>query len=169
MKKQSHLGLILLLVAVIAWFAVLKPQISNFSGHALKVRVLNEEVTSYQQRLKDVTAIRSNGEVIAKTLQLMYLALPKSSQIPETLVMIESIASNSGIVLSSATVGQPSDSQVPVSLSFSGNTTTVSKFLDALYANIRTATVKSQSISADPSGNLNVAIGLGLIYQGGTP
>ena len=168
MKKHSRLGLLLLFVAIIGWFAVLKPQISNFSDKALKVKALNEEVLSYQQRLKDISDIKGKGEVITESLKLMYLALPKSSQIPETLVMIESIASNSGVVLSSATIGTPSDSQVPVTLSFGGNTTTVTKFLDALYTNVRTATVKSQSVSSDGSGNLNVSISLGLVYQGGS-
>lgn len=167
MKKHSRLGLILLFVAIIGWFAVLNPQIKTFSEKALKVGALNKEVASYQQRIKDITEIKGKGEVITDSLKLMYLALPKSSQIPETLVMIESIASSSGVVLSSATVGTPSDSQVPVTLSFGGNTTTVTKFLDALYTNVRTATIKSQSISSDGNGNLNVSIGLGLVYQGG--
>ncbi|MCR4307389.1 MAG: type 4a pilus biogenesis protein PilO [Candidatus Berkelbacteria bacterium] len=169
MKKHSHIGLILLFVAIIGWFAVLKPQIDNFSAKALRVKALDEEVISYQQRLKDINEIKGKGEVITESLKLMYLAMPKSSQIPETLVMIESIASNSGVILSSATVGSPSDSQVPVTLSFGGNTTTVTKFLDSLYSNVRTATIKSQTITSDGSGNLNVSIGLGLVYQGGTP
>lgn len=167
MKKHSRIGLILLFAAIIGYLAVLKPAINTFSERALKVKALSTEVVSYQQRLKDVTDIKDKGEAITNSLKLMYLALPKSSQIPETLVMIESIASNSGVVLSSATIGTPSDSQVPVTLGFGGNSTTVSKFLDALYANIRTATIKSQSISSDGSGNLNVSIGLGLAYQGG--
>ncbi|MDP3993138.1 MAG: type 4a pilus biogenesis protein PilO [bacterium] len=169
MKKHSRIGLILLFAAIIGYLAVLKPEIKTFSEQALKVKVLSTEVTSYQQRLQDINDIKGKGEVITETLKQMYLALPKSSQIPETLVMIESIASNSGVVLSSATLGTPSDSQVPITLGFGGNTTTVTKFLDALYANIRTATVKSQSISSDGNGNLNVSIGLGLVYQGGTP
>lgn len=168
MKKQSRLGLILLFVAFIGWFAVLKPQIKTFSSNALKVRALSEEVVSYQQRLKDISDIKGKGEIITENLRLMYLALPKSSQIPETLVMIESIAGNSGVVLSSATIGTPSDSQVPVTISFGGNSTTVTKFLDALYANVRTAVVKNQSVSSDGSGNLNVSISLGLVYQGGS-
>ncbi len=168
MKKQSRIGLILLFVAILGWFAVLKPQIKTFSSNALKVRALNEEVISYQQRLKDITYIKDKGDVITESLRLMYLALPKSSQIPETLVMIESIASNSGVVLSSATVGTPSDSQVPLTISFGGNSTTVTKFLDALHTNIRTAIIKNQSVSSDGSGNLNVSISLGLVYQGGS-
>lgn len=169
MKKHSRVGLILLFAAIIGWFAVLKPAINTFSERALKVKALSTEVTSYQQRLQDITDIKGKGDVITDTLKLMYLALPKASQIPETLVMIESIASNSGVVLSSATIGTPSDSQVPVTIGFGGNTTTVTKFLDALYANVRTATIKNQSISSDGSGNLNVSISLGLAYQGGTP
>lgn len=169
MKKHSRVGLILLFAAIIGWFAVLKPEIRTFSTRALKVRALSEEVVSYQQRLKDITDIKEKGDVITESIKLMYLALPKESQIPEVLVMIESIAGNAGVVLSSATVGTPSDSQVPVTLGFSGNATAVSKFLDALYNNVRTATVKNQSISSDGNGNLNISVTLGLVYQGGTP
>ena len=169
MEKQKRLGLILLGVAVIGWFGVLNRQIGNFADQALKVRVLNEEVTSYTQRLKDINEIKSRGETIIESLKSMYLALPKSSQIPETLVMIESIANSSGVILSSSTVGTPSDSEVPVSLSFGGNIVTVSKFLDALYSNVRTSSIKTQSITTDGSGNLSVSISLGLVYQGGAP
>jgi len=168
MKKHSRIGLILLLVSIIAWFAVLNPQVEKFSENALSAKKLDVEVLSYQQRLKDIADIKSKGNTITETLRLMYLAMPRSSQIPETLVMIESIASTSGVVLSSASVGSPSGSEVPVTLSFGGNTTTVSKFLDAIYANVRTATIKSQSVSSDENGNLNVSIGLGLVYQGGS-
>ena len=61
MSKRSRVGLILLFVAVIGWFAVLKPEIKTFSSRALKVRALNEEVTSYQQRLKDITEIKTKA------------------------------------------------------------------------------------------------------------
>lgn len=167
MKKQSRLGLTLLAVAVIGWFAVLKPQVGVFSDRALQVKALSEEVSSYDQRLKDITDIKGKGDVVTAQLKSLYLAMPRSSQIPETLVMVESIAGTSGVVLSSASVSAPSDSEVPVTLGFRGNTTTISKFLDAIYANIRTASIKSQSITSDGSGNLTVSIGLGLVYQGG--
>ena len=167
MNKRSRFGLILLAAAVLGYFVVLKPQIGLFADRALRVKALDTEVVSYQQRLKDIADIKDKGAVITATLKAMYLAMPKSSQIPETLVMIESIASTAGVVLSSATIGTPSDSQVPVTLGFSGNATAVSKFLDAVYTNVRTATVKNQSISSDGSGNLNVTVGLGLVYQGG--
>jgi len=168
MAKQSRLGLILLAVAILGWFAVLQPQVRVFSDRATQAKALSVEVNSYNQRLSDINDIKSKGDTIASTLKAMYLAMPKSTQIPETLVMIESIASNSGVVLSSASIGTPSGSVVPVTLGFSGSLTSVSKFLDAIYANIRTGVVKSQAIGSDGNGNLTVSMNIGLVYQGGT-
>lgn len=168
MAKNSRIGLILLMVAVFAYLVVLKSQLVTFSANALKVKTLSEESKSYEQRIVDIEAIKTQGDAIQTTLKSMYLAMPKTSQIPEALVMIDALASNSGVVLSTASIGTPSGSELPISLSFGGDLTSVTKFLDAIHANIRTAVVKNQSISSDEAGNLTISIQLGLVYQGGT-
>jgi len=167
MKNQSRLGLILLFVAIFGYTVVLRSQLATFSDKALQVKVVSEETKSYEQRIADIAEIKKQGDVVQETLKSMFLAMPKSSQIPEALVMIDALASNSGVVLTSASVGAAAGSELPVSLSFGGDLTSVTKFLDAIHANIRTAVVKSQSISADVAGNLTINLQLGLTYQGG--
>ena len=166
--KKSRLGLLLLFIALFGYTVVLRAQLNNFSDKSLKVKALSEETKSYEQRIADIAEIKKQGDVVQETLKSMYLAMPKSSQVPEALVMIDTLASNAGVVLTSASVGASSGSELPISLSFGGDQNSVTKFLDAVHANIRTAIVKSQSVAADASGSLTVNLQLGLIYQGGS-
>ncbi len=176
MNLRSHLGMLLLLVAVIGWFAVVKPQMTTYSENTLNYKVKATELDSYNQRITDLKTIQEGANSVQKILKDMYLAMPKASQIPEVLVMIESISGSSGVVLNGINVGTVTASsattagavsQVPVSVSFSGSLTSVTSFLDAVYNNIRTATVNSQTMSADQNGNLSVTMQLGIVYQGG--
>lgn len=177
MNMKAHTGILLLLVAIIGWFAVVRPQISTFSDRSLQVKVASTELDSYNQRLADLQTIRSQGSSVTNLIKNMYLAMPRSSQIPEVLVMIENIGGNSGVVMNgvslgtssptSGTVSSTATAEVPVSISFTGSLDSVTKFLNAIRDNIRTATVKSQTISADKSGALSVTMQIGLVYQGG--
>lgn len=176
MNLRSHLGILLLLVAVIGWIAVVRPQITNFSDQSMQVKVADAELTSYNQRLNDLQAIKGQGSAVSDLLKKMYLAMPRANQIPEVLVMIENIGSNSGVVMSGVSLGAASSngtvslnstSAVPVSVSFTGTLDSVTKFLTAIRNNIRTASIENQSISADKSGTLSVTMQLGLVYQGG--
>ena len=176
MNMKSHIGILLLLVAVIGWIAVVRPQITNFSDQSLQVKVADTELKSYNQRIADLQSIRSQGTAVADLLNKMYLAMPRSSQIPEVLVMIESIGSKTGVVMSGVSLGTATAggtvtssaiSEVPVSISFTGTLDSVTKFLDQIRDNIRTASVQSQTITADKSGVLSVSLQLGLVYQGG--
>lgn len=164
---HSRVGILLLLVAIIGWFAVLRPQINVFSDRALLAQAKGKEVKSYNQRISDLKVIRDQGEGVQKVLRSMYLAMPRQSQIPEVLVMIESIGNSSGITFSAVTVGSPSGNEVPVSIAFNGNLASVNQFLSAVYKNVRTAIVKNQTITADKAGNMAVNMQLGLVYQGG--
>ena len=166
MNKIKKLGIILLFVAVLGWFAVVRPQISAFSEKSLEVKVRAEEVKSFQQRLNDLKTIEAQGSAVTNTLEALFLAMPRSSQIPEVLVMIDALGSRSGVVLDAATVGTPSGGEVPVSMSFTGSLSSVTSFLDAINENVRTAIIKNQAVTADQSGNMTVNIQIGLVYQG---
>lgn len=166
MKKIKSLGILLLFVAILGWFAVIRPQISAFSEKALEVKIKSEEVISYQQRIDDLDKIKTQGASVTSTLEALFLAMPKSSQIPEVLVMIDALGSRSGVVLDAATIGTPSSGEVPVSMSFTGSLTSVTNFLDAINENVRTAIIKNQAVTSDDSGNMTVNIQVGLVYQG---
>lgn len=166
MKGMKHIGIILILISILGWFGLVRPQIKKFSENSLLAEARSEEVTSYQTRLDHLKQIKQQGEAVTSTLDALFLAMPKEAQIPEVLVMMESIGANTGVVFSSFSVGAPASGEVPVSISFSGNLTSVNAFLDALARNVRTATIKSQSMTSDSSGNLSISMQVGLIYQG---
>jgi Tfp pilus assembly protein PilO len=167
MTKQPRLGLILFVVAILAWFGLVRSQTHNFSEKLLQSKARQLEVTSYDQRIKDIDYARAQGEAIQGTLRALFLAMPKSSQVPEVLVMIENLGSSAGVTFTTASVGAPSGNQVPISIAFGGSLDNVTRFLDAIHNNIRTGIVRSQTVNADKGGNLTVTLQLGLVYQGG--
>lgn len=166
--NRSNRGVLLLLVAILGWFFVVRPQIDLFGERSLDAKAKFEELESYDQRVRDIDFIREKGADFQRVLTAQYLAMPQTAQIPEVLVMIESLAASSGVSLGSATVGSPDSNEVPVSISFTGNLGSVTSFLNTLHSNIRTVLIKDQSMTADASGTLTVTMQLGLVYQGGT-
>jgi Tfp pilus assembly protein PilO len=167
MVTKTNRGILLLLIALIGWFFVVRPQVAVFAERSLDAKVKQEETASYAQRVEDVAFIRDKGAVIQNVLTAQFLAMPREAQIPEVLVMIEALAASSGIVLGSATVGEPGANEVPVSVSFTGSLGNINGFLDTMYNNIRTVVVKDQALLADDSGTVTITMQLGLVYQGG--
>lgn len=165
MGKGTHLGLLLMLLAIIGFFFLLRPQIKRFGQLALDAKAKAVVEKSYKNRIEQLDIIKGQSS-IQTVLNNRFVALPRDSQIPEVLVMIENLGSSSGVSFTNATVGKPTANEVPVSLGFSGSLSTVTSFEDNLFNNIRTISVKNQSITADAAGNLNVTMQLGLIFQG---
>jgi len=166
---MSKVGLFLLLFGILGLFVVVKPQIATFSEKAKETKSLKIEAESYDARLQQIDSIKAQGPAIQETLSRLYFAMPKEAQIPETLVMVESLISSSGASIGSLSIGTPSGTEVPVNVSFSGSLQSINDLLDAFYKNIRTVNVHSQSISSDPSGNVTVSLQAGLVYQGENP
>jgi Tfp pilus assembly protein PilO len=166
-KKHGVLGLLLFIVAVVAWFVVVKGQIKSFSENSLAAEAKNAELTSYKDRYSQVDKIVTQGGADASArLDAYFLALPKLPQIPEVLVMIEQMGNSSGLVFNAVGVGTPSNGEVPVTITFGGSLTSIDNFLNTLYTNVRTVRVKSQVLTADKSGTLSVSMQLSLVYQG---
>ena len=184
MNNHSRIGILLLVVAIVGWFVVVRGQIDKFSAKTLTAKARAIEVASHDQRLSDLKLIKDQGETVQKTLRAMYLAMPSASQVPEVLVMIETIGANSGVVFSGVSLGTPTGAsvdiaaaldsgasaniaEVPVTVSYSGNLDSVNRFLSAVNQNVRTAKIKNQTINSDKAGAMNVTMLLGLVYQGG--
>lgn len=164
--KERHLGLWLLLIALIGWFAVLRGQIQSFSDNSLETAVRDKEMRSYQTRLDQVKQIKQNSAAFQQTIQALYVAMPRLGQIPEVLVMMENAGNAAGVVFSGVTVGSPTGNEVPVSVAFAGKLSDVTNFLSALNKNVRPISIKNQTITSDKSGNMSVTMQLGLAYQG---
>jgi len=166
MRGGGRTGFLLVLIAILGWFGVVRGQISSFGEQSAALKKTDIELKSYQTRVRHIDAIRTKGDVVKRTLTAFYLAMPRMSQVPETLVMMESLGGTTGIVFSAMNIGTPTAAEVPVAITFSGTQTNVNTFLDALNKNVRTVTVKNQSLTADKAGNLAVSLQLGMLYQG---
>lgn len=166
MKSNHNLGLLLLLVSILAWFGLVRAQVNSFSKLTKDVKAKSLELKSYETRVSDVNKIKEAGAVAQERLRSYFLAMPKLSQIPETLVMLEQLGSSSGVSFTSASLGTPANSEVPATVSFTGSLDSVTNFLEASLNNVRTISIKNQTLTAEANGNLTVSMQLGFIYQG---
>lgn len=167
MKPQKNIGLLLLLLAVFTWIFLIRGQLKVFGNRALVAKQRSIELSSLDLRIKDLDKIKSSGDTVQSIIRAYNLAMPKLEQIPESLVMIESLGSTAGVVFGAVNVGAPTGGEVPVAVTFSGNLERVSAFLDAVKNNIRSSVITTQTLTAEKNGNLTVAMQLGLVYQGG--
>ena len=173
-KQFSSLGLLFILLTALGFFFVVVPQINDYTANVLTDKATTARANSYDTRIKDLDSILASGTSFQNTIDKLQLALPKGSQVPETLVMVQSLGTSSGITFTGLNVGATSStvntgglSEMPVTVSFTGSTSNLQSFLNALKSNIRTVNVDSQRVSVQPSGALNVTMSLGLVYQGG--
>lgn len=166
MKNNNTIGLVLLGVAILVWFGVVRAQVASFSELSKDLTAKNAELKSYETRVADVKKIIDAGATAQDRLRAYYLAMPKLSQVPEVMVMMEGLAAASGVTFSSANLGSPTGSEVPASVTFSGSIDSVANFLDVVNRNVRTIRVKSQTLAAESNGSVTVSMQLGFVYQG---
>jgi Tfp pilus assembly protein PilO len=163
-----------MIIALIGFVVLAVPQSKLFGSRSLTVKADTAELNSYNQRISDLDTLKSNAS-FQNVINELYQAMPSDSEVPAALVTIGDLGANSGITFTGVNVGSTGAAvssgstvpTVPVTVSFSGSLSNVESFLNALYNNIRTVQVQSQTINSDNSGNLIVTMELGLVYQGG--
>lgn len=127
-----------------------------------KARMLNGAIEEREDMLKELQEISNrvtelNGEIgknennIAKLDQL----LPKQKEVSEILVMIESIVSSSGLLLSEVNLSEPTGEtagKINVSIKLSGDFNSLMTLLDLLEKNLRLIEISTIDIAAQLSG-----------------
>lgn len=150
MKIESkNLGTIIgggaLLVAAAATWLMLLPSLRAISETQSSIGQLQGEVAQKQQELENLRLLAKQG--FSQQLALVGLASPVKPAVPELLVMADTIAKKSGLTLVNA-APSASSGGTRVELSMSGGFGGLVSFLDNLNRNIRPATVKGFSATA---------------------
>lgn len=128
-----------------------------------KTRMLNNAIEQREGMLKELQGISSrvtelNGEIgrnennIAKLNNL----LPKRKEVSEILVMIESIVSSSGLLLSELSLSEPNVAgagKINANIKLSGDFNSLMTFLDLLEKNLRLIEITTLDIATDLSGS----------------
>jgi Tfp pilus assembly protein PilO len=143
---------------------------------ALRIREVNASVKAYDQQIKEandkINALRSlqpQLEDKQSEIDALKVAMPAAQQIPEALVMMESIAKNAGLQITGVEI-QPgkANNMVSVNVSGLGRYESLFKFTEVLERNIRPIQVQTLSVgkSGDAGDMVSATVSLGLVYQG---
>lgn len=143
-----------LLVALLAVWFVLLPQMRAVSKRQSEIVALQSVVTARGREVDSLKKLTRQGGTVAKTLELLSLAAPAEAQVPELLVMVDTMARRANLTLINATPAAAA-AGTRLDLSVKGSYTGMVDFLDLINRNLRPGTVKNFSIiegAPAPSG-----------------
>ena len=155
-----------LIVGAVTWLFT-KPTIVSVRtarAESQENRRLTREAEVQVERL---TKLKSGIESTQSAAEELNLAFPRESQLPEVLVQLEAIASESQMKINSFSVDTaPKPGGVPISISTSGSFEQLQSFLALLESSRRPIIVQSISLSGGAEGNLTTTFTLEMLYQG---
>ncbi len=165
-NKFVPLGI--LVIALLALLVVF-PMMGEIRDATAKVQGYKNGVKELEAKKDKLRSFKAKLTGREEEIEALKLAMPASQQIPEVLVMMESIANNVGLQVSGVNI-QPSESggEVGVTLSAEGTYDNLFKFTQVLEGNLRPISIKSMSIGASGNNNqlISASVNLGILYQG---
>ncbi|MBI2263533.1 type 4a pilus biogenesis protein PilO [Candidatus Berkelbacteria bacterium] len=165
---KNYASFLLLAAALLLIYFGLKPVLAGLKERSLELAVVQKEVENKKQKLETLTSlageIKSKSDLLAK----VNTALPSEPDYPSLLVMLESIASQSNVLLQSLQPGQAAGNEAPLDITVQGNFSALKTFLSNLEQNSRPLLVKSINIVADATGDLlSATLRIGAAYNAG--
>lgn len=155
-----------LIVGAVTWLWT-KPTIATVRSaraESQENRRLTREAEAQVERL---TKLKSGIESTEGAAAELNLAFPREAQLPEVLVQLEVIASESQMKINSLSVDTaPKPGGVPISISTSGTFEQLQSFLALIESSRRPIIVQSISLSGGAEGNLTTTFTLEMLYQG---
>lgn len=157
------------LLALLAVWFILLPKLEVIRQTQTELTTLRAQVEAKTKELDSLRKLATQGGAVARTLELLAVAAPADPQIPELLIMVEAIASKSGLTLVNATPSV-STSGTKLDLSLKGGYGSMASFFDLLNRNLRPAKVNNfseVSQAAAPGETAETILSVGLEFVGG--
>ena len=156
-KSSSAMFITLACVIVIGGvgYFVINPGISGLKDASVKLDAKAKEVTELNDKITTLKSLQSQFTQASDTVEKLQLAIPSTDQMPEIMVQIETMASESGLRVNSiqpakeTTAGNVAESKasVPVTVSLQGDYPGLYTFLTKMEKDIRPMNVKSINIA----------------------
>lgn len=144
-KAGSLIGWGGIILALVVVWLVLLPALRRIAETQLRVNELQAEVDQKQREVESLRNLLKQGQASNRRLELLSLAAPAKPQIPELLVMVETMAGKSQTVLTNASPSQ-SETGTKLDITLSGGYGGMVSFLEHLNRNLRPGAVKTLSV-----------------------
>lgn len=152
-----------LLVAIMLTILVLVPQFSHLKDLSSTANAKQEQLRLGREKvksIKDGVALIANSK---QDIDLLGVAIPKSSEAENALLQVSTAASMAGVTISSVAVSD-SKSELKVSLSVSGAYDKTMDFLSKIEQNLRPTLLSDLTIGSVEEGDLSSTFNLSFPY-----
>ena len=153
-------------IIVIAYFFIY-PYVGELKKASINLDAKTKEVTETKNKITTLKSMESKFSSSSDMVKKLGLAVPGSDQMPEILVQLETMASASGLKVSSV---QPSKEAakgvVPVTVTLQGDYKGFTSMLAKMETNIRPMNIKAINMAAAPqkeSALLNFTLNLEIL------
>lgn len=178
-KLSDVLGLYLLAAIAVAgllgYFAI-KPLINKAQLTAAEVTKVDHEIKALEQLKSDTEQLRSTYAAVKTERDAILKLLPVKNEEERLLVLLNTLALESGVVMSTFSPADPGAASVPAlsiygaNLSVSGNYASLQKFLERMENSARFIDVisidMSGSVATGGATTLGIALRVDAYYQG---
>jgi len=158
-KSKSNSAMLITLVCVIAiagvGYFVINPGITGLKDASIKLDAKTKEAADLSDKITTLNSLQSQFTQATDTVKKLGLAIPSTDQMPEIMVQIETMASESGLRVNSiqpakvtAAGEQTAQSSVPVTVSLQGDYPGLYAFLTKMEKDIRPMNIKSINIAS---------------------
>lgn len=158
-KNTWALIIVFCLVIIFAIsYLVIPRYLTDVKKLNLDLAVTQEKINKTQQKISDLQSLKTQFEDKKDLVDALNLAMPKSTQLPETIVSLNSLGIESGLTISSIQpVKTSASNDSNINLTIRGSYDNLKDFLSKLEKNIRPMAVNTftiaQANSTDSTGN----------------
>lgn len=157
---------VVVVVGGVGWFWT-KPTISQVSADRAAVAGYRTLSTNADTQLKNLDALKAGLTTTKAAVDELNLAYPRDASLPEVLVQLQAISSQSQMKVNSLSVDTSDKAGgVPISLSTTGTFDQLRSFLQLLESSRRPISVQSIALSGAADGSLTSTFTLAMLFVG---
>lgn len=165
-NKFVPIGIII--IAILALVSI-KPLTLEVRTTNAKIKAYQSQSMAMQQKIDKLNELQPKIEQYSTEINNLKMAMPAAQQIPEVLVMVESIARNTSLDISGFDI-QPSSgtSEVTVNMQAAGSYENLALFTDKLEKNMRPIAIRTMSVTSanGDAQRVSVAVSFAILFQG---
>lgn len=160
-----------ILVSVLVLLFVTKGLFVEVRDSNATLKAYNQDISSMSSTISELERIKATfaGQTQQVKIEKLKLAMPAAQQLPEVMVMVESMARKSAFKVSSFGIsGSSGANEVGVNMAGKGTYGGLFNFTEMLEKNLRPIKIKSMSIGRGNANgsSITASVSMGLMYQG---
>lgn len=140
------LPLLIVVIIIGLGYLVIQPLITTLKDLNTKIAARSEQITQMESKISNLKYLKGEFAKATADLDLLNIAIPKDSQMPEILMQLAQIAGKSGVQITS--INPKSGEGENLSINTQGDFASISSFIENLEKNLRPITIRAISFTS---------------------